>query len=760
LASAIVITGAIESRPEKFSSRRLQDSTYNDLAQISSKVLRVLGFLASSGPSAADPSKKRQYREALLTCTSLLTILIARAKDANSDETLEIYYARISETFRDYEVLESLLWQASSASTVAADLRSSKSGSSSKNRELEEEQISVLKAVLTLLNKFADVGDIQLLTLLASSRLTQIVSNNPLFAHASNSWDSSGSSATPRRGYIPSSSRNNAQPTEASGSASAVSFYAGRDDPVHDIWLISMKILKASLRSAARQNDTVTSKNIKPYMFGMAIEFLGSYREQLLACLKDCSAVLQGSNATLLSLNALREASHILAVVAELCARPNRDTFIRASQGLYEEFVRWSIFVVVSISKFMGATGTSRELFLALAEYDSSGTAPVLSPTSNKPRHALLAGGVPNAKHEAIRYSHFASRCCACVTMKDFENSSIVPSHFKHLSEDRTHDPKLERNCRLAVTSTFVLQLEQAAAECLQQAISIIWETHPASSSFVMFDEEEVALLDAMPLVTPGMIIGIRPPARQGFAADEEALEGSEQIRFGRVVERDTVNRTWRVKIMDQGAREEGSEEQTVVVPISQLAGIEDLAKRKCVAAYMPAPDSATQLENTGRSLTLGHLILVLRWCNQKSIMMRGSELEDKIFIQLIAEQVSALLGAELSIHDEVGSPINMPKADRARLDAQILELFGDKPEGQISLNGAPDEDGRLKTVLGQSAWEAIQPQIQRETERARKDVQEKERKRNEKRGVAFEGAWSYGGIRRSGYKSPFRGLG
>ena len=704
--------------------------------------MRAMGLLASElfNDSVNDSKQKRVYREALLACTSLLSVLVLRKADSNSFDGQELYFGMISETFEQLEVLDSLLWQATLVSASAAANRLSRSIEKPKTNEgsrQQESEVAVLKSVLTLLNGFANVGHPKLLSLLTSNRLYQLVIANPLFADASHSWEST---AANRRGYVPSPRQSK---VATDGSLSSTSCYAGRDDPVHDIWLMSMEIIKASLRSSVQLKNVQITETVKVQFFGMSLDFLRNFREALFACLKDCGSVMHGSASSSLTLNALREATHILSVVSELCSRRNRDKFFRSDRYLYEEFVSLSCFVLMSISRFLAATGTSRELFTVLANYEALDCRAPQTPGSLKSRPTILSGDVPNARHEAIRYSHFASRCCACVTKSDFENSSIVPCHLKHLSQDRTHDPVLERNCRLSVTSQFVLQLEEIAAECIAEAVSIIWKTHPVMSSFVMFSEDEASQIDALPLVRPGMIIAIRNKQKRGIKAQGGPGEGAE-ILFGRVLRSDTVNRTWQVDVLQQTNSTSRSGE-SIVVSAFQLAGIEDFSRRRCVAAYRPAPDTAAELENMGRTLTLGHLILTLRWCHQHSLVMTG-KLHESGLIQRITEQVSALLGAELSIHQEIGSPLNTPKADRARLDAQILELFDDDSSGE----------GRLKEIMSEIAWSAIQPQIARETERARSDMQEKENKRKDKP-AAFDGSL-YGGIRRSGYKSPFRG--
>jgi hypothetical protein len=64
--------------------------------------------------------------------------------------------------------------------------------------------------------------------------------------------------------------------------------------------------------------------------------------------------------------------------------------------------------------------------------------------------------------------------------------------------------------------------MEKAAVDCLSQAISTIWRTHPASFSFHRFSEHEVMQMDAMGLVQNGVIIGFRPAAVEGMLVEYE----------------------------------------------------------------------------------------------------------------------------------------------------------------------------------------------------------------------------------------------
>lgn len=70
-------------------------------------------------------------------------------------------------------------------------------------------------------------------------------------------------------------------------------------------------------------------------------------------------------------------------------------------------------------------------------------------------------------------------------------------------------------------------------------------------------------------------------------------------------------------------------------------------------------------------------------------------------------------------------------------------------------------DDGRLKYVIGKSAWEAIRPQVVGEIRRSWEEKQEKERRRIEKRSFSNDALWYTGLNHRKGVsqKSAFRGF-
>ena len=760
LASAAIILGFSEqetgSSIDEF--RNSRDSLYNSICRANGRVLGVLVDLLKGAKKHADVlSLSPENRDLLRCCISLSTAVVARGQGTGLSESR--YYNMVAETFQEYEIPQRLLQLGISSSHLA--ISAQECVMDSKPTKAFIWHIDVVKSILSLLYSVAETNDRTMLEILPKILLARFLARNPLFSFASENWTQSGLDANRKRGYIVLDASKTA-PVE--GGVSIVHhFHIGINDPVHEILLDSLTVMQVALRSSScwlnPQSNGPSTK-----FFDIAVEFLITHKDMLLNCLK--------STGTRLTRHVLLESNHTLSLVAELCKRDIRDSFLLSNGSLCEEFFNWAKFVVVSTSKFLSASGTSRELFLAITEYESESeemTDERLSHLRLKHRHPLLADGLPSAKHEAVKYSHFASRLCERVTESDFKDSTTVPSYLNNLAKDREHESDLERNCRLSVTCNFAIDIERTAADCLSQAVSLIWRVHPTSFGFQTFSLAEVQNMDAMLIVRPGAIIGFRPCVGDG-ALSEYPNRSSlfKSLRFGKARSSNTITRTWEVEALHR-PEEKATDQYTVeMVKVQQLAGIEDPSMRKAVTLYRPAGVGVAALDSHNGVLSVGDLILILRWCHQESLSKSQSgQLSEHGAIRRVVEQTVALLGAELALHEEIGSSVHLSKAERSRLDAQIFELFADQ-EILASANNAKNAlpvryntTGRLKGIVDDATLRAVRPQVEPSVMRAWQEMQDKERRRREKPTYSHDTTWfSSGSRKRYGQKSAFRGLG
>jgi hypothetical protein len=666
-----------------------------------------------------------------LCCVSLLTLIISRNEGPHVDDAIYLKAASGIVTEFTVNALGEVLAQGVASASVAADELENGGNLSHRARM----HMTTLQGILDLLFAIAEKGSPGLLRTLPEPIIAQLLVRNPLFLAQS----ARKGRARPR-GYLVS------DPTLANA---ASAFHFGEDDPVHAIWRTSLRVLTALIGSSKADDDAQFS--------AMTYELLEVYQHELVFALESCGSRL--------TCNGVKEATDILGMIAEMCTSHNRDHSQQKLGSLFSEYVLKAGFVVAVLSKFLGASGTARELFLGVDQYtfDRENVENGRKPTVQV-WHPLIAEGIPSAKHEAVKFAHYASKRRQAVTATDFQESSEPSDNFILAANGSDSENDLERSSKMAVTNTFAYRMEQQVASCIRQALSILWRMHPASFSFRSLSEVETNRIDLMALVPTSSIIGFRPFEGAALVSMEPPLS------FGRVVAIDTMTRTWQVRLLTRSVDmvTPCSQGHIATVRACQLACFEDLSFRKAATTYCPAPDPMSDLESTGSKVSLGSLVLILRWCHQESLFSESGEPITSAATIRLAEQACALLGAELSIHHENGGCMRATVQEKSKLDAQIFELLADIGDigdaGQCEDTSlASFQDGRLKAVISPSAWQAIRPQVVDEVRRCWKERQEKERRGNERQPFGGGSSFRYSGGYSSGrggasQKSAFRG--
>jgi hypothetical protein len=258
--------------------------------------------------------------------------------------------------------------------------------------------------VLALLSKIVSIGDADLLSLLVGSELTRLLPKRIHFSiHSVDCF--------PMRGYIANSKSLQKGPLrdETQLSHNLRSLERGRDDPRHKVWRASIEFVAAGLRSAIAQNCEEATR--ERYVI-LALDFLSANAETIRSCLKQCSSILFNQEHPVLTINILEEAGLILSLAGELCSNDTLETFQRKYGGLYNMFLGFCKTLLASLSSFISSSSTSRELFRCIDEVEDADTMALDSISHISDLGILfftLAGGISNARHEAIRHSHFAS---------------------------------------------------------------------------------------------------------------------------------------------------------------------------------------------------------------------------------------------------------------------------------------------------------------------------------------------------------------
>jgi len=740
LSCVIVVCGLIEKCENSRPDLGEQGDIYQSLCLMHCKFIQAFSRICNQ-ENICEKANTTMIR----SCACLLTLLVIGYQGDKSSTAS--YSSMLSNSFHEYEVLTLLMQYATFLSTSVANNISSSTNSdlSVEDREI----LDVIEAVFNLLHAIADTNDPEMIKNLHGIELSQLAVRNPLFNLRKDTWSLQDlNRAQPRRGYV-----FNREVVTMSNQTSSLTV---SEDPVHEIWLSSMQVMGACVRTSSHYLNQEGQDSIGARFLDMSIEFLRVYEEPLLVCLASC---VKPSKMTRFALD---EAKILVSLIAELSKRNVRTSFVNSNIDLCQKFLEYSKIALVGLGNFLAAVGTSCELFAALDEYASTDQdcyEDLTMPPIGQLRRSLLSSiGIPTATQKAMRLSNYAAGRLEQISQEDFEAATIVPDHLKALAQKRTHQSKSEQICRDTVTNRFSGDLVRSSAKFVCQALSLVLRTHAISKSFYMFPDADRSI-DSMNLVQPGIVIGYRPNIGQSMLVDSSNYEC---LRFGRVVKIDTFARTWEVQVI----REEGNDFDILdgrkeIVQASQLAGMEDKSTRTPSTSLLTsAPESMDDFESAPTYLSTGHYILILRWCHQQSSLLQSTP----SYIQQIAEQACVLLGADLVLHGLKGSFVNKDKKELLKLDDQIFELFADKAHLTANLENEEQQqqyqtssslvEGRLKEIIDASVWEGLQSQVRPFVQRAWKVRKEIERQRREKRmnsGDAF-----FSGSRRNG-KSAFR---
>ncbi|KAL7572096.1 hypothetical protein ACA910_001736 [Epithemia clementina (nom. ined.)] len=512
-------------------------------------------------------------------------------------------------------------------------------------------------------------------------------------------------------------------------------------DPKHENSIRAYQFLAVLLRAVTDSFSTPKDRKLKHKCFDRALHCLNCNVHVVRGCLRHVSnAVLVDIERHMgaghsrfkgLTIQLLREASAILTLVAELCSH---DMFRQKYAQLYKEITVDARKVVLGLCSFLGAAGIARELFHAMADLEK-GNGGSLSGDSGGPGgtsarlkfspviDVFLRSGRNNTRHEAIQFSHFVSGCSAAVSSDELrsknEFSAIwMPSsgsstdNSNWLQQTELTESSLEQNSRCALTNKFAFALELEAGKCLLQAANTLWETHPATTSFVEFTPDEIAKIR-------NDISWIKVRDIVAFRQDDLPYG---MTCLGEVVYVDTFNLQFQVRPVD-----EKENHRSVAVPLHRLAGVEDRAKRQGTFAFAHAPETSSDLHRSRAELSLGHLILAMRWCHEYSFEEEQQGFPRSPWAHMNARILSMLLVKEIELH--LGSNNVKPVAppEMRMLRAQLLDLFGESEEYASFFQGYNTsnmrEKGRLGDLISQPFWEICRNRLDDELNEAIRDI-------------------------------------
>ena len=717
-----------------------------------------------------------------ISVSTLLSIVKfgATLSQGTPQRQLRSYTYSLMSCMQESGTISSLARHFEAASRMAASLYSRKLEKSQLKPcvRMEENALDVLGSILTFFELASSCNnDIFLPSLLVEHHAVRILMNNPLFHVACRHWHSL------------SSSENSYTADARSLPSKNLRGYLARpemvNDPVHLMWRSSIRTLSSLLRSFRINDNTSPANGLDAHhkqCLSGTMSFISTFNFAIFSGLATCahfgqSKMRHGGRRGLLSpsqepsssligftMNNLKEAADLLDLLSELCQGDQRKYFESSSPDFYAKTLSMTKSLVKSLSAFLGSTGAARETFSALERLNKSIEAgdggfdeSSMAVNATLEFNPDFSEGIPSARHAAIGNADFARSCCTPVTKQEYQLSKISTSSEKGAvaampNEVSTGPP--EQSLQRMINNYFFAQVEEVAAECLFGSLSIIAKTHPASDSFIYFSASEASRLDAMSLVQQGMVIALRvipesPRSMQPMEADA--------VDYFRVIDADYLRMTWDVVSIS-----EGSGNTPKRVSSSMLAGMEDLNNRKCVLAYAPKPKPSSN-DTILEDLSIGHLILVLNWCNQHAI----DETKDcpdvsRPLVQRLAERTVALLGLEVSLHDELGKMASCSKDDVRTINAQLLQLFQDGTKSPVEGGGETThqyQERGLRRIIEDEVWASANGQLKKHLASARSDWEAEQKQFAANNFGASEWAsTNFQGQGGGSSRSPFRG--
>ena len=635
---------------------------------------------------------------------------------------------------------------------------------------IHNKSIDVVCEITTFFRALTDAGSIvvNILLLLVENRCYRSLIDNPLLKVSSNLWSSTGvgvngdetmpSVLRHHRGYYTGLPLENLSSSKGRPTS--------EKDPAHFIWREVINIFSSLIRSARcqvqtyAQVDEVVLRKLNPST-SVVLDFVCTFEDELFTCF---SSMLSEAHSQTLSNkgspsihsspfaftpNLLKESRDISTLFAELC-RSHKNELVHQCKSIYNRICSTSLELTKMMSSFLGSIGNARELFLALS---SASTITLDQPTAMFDAHPLLAEGIPNARHEAIRNTHFAHSCCILATLDDFTNSHMATTKAGKTSSGKS----LEQTFQIQVNNEFIAEVENIAGHCLFSVLSVLSDTHPASDSFISFSSEEASRLDVAAVIMPGTTVAIcsQTGAQKYSQRYTAQLNRKHDFRYGRAFGCDRATRTISVEYADSGTVERH-------VPWSSVVGMEDTSKRQCILSYAPAPKSVADTD----SPSIGHLILALKWCRNVGLSSLANGKKPPLQIaKFVAERASILLTREASLHEELRDK-GLPCNDTVRrVNLQLLDLFdytetrikGLNPRATASTHQG--EKSSLASVMGEDVLRLIHINLECQLQAAcleREEEQKMWEQNNNSSGWDNTHLWT-SSSKRQGRRSPFR---
>ncbi|KAL3822464.1 hypothetical protein ACHAXA_006892, partial [Cyclostephanos tholiformis] len=625
--------------------------------------------------------------------------------------------------------------------------------------------VDIVHSITVFFRTLTDSGSmvVDILLLLLENRCFGSLIDIPLWKISKKKWMSSSpdeaiSTVARHRGYYTNFSM---QGGNASSSRKKRPLW--QKDSVHSIWREVISIFSSLMRSVKCQAETYAKVDEQimrqlNQVYSVVLNFLCTYEDELFSCFLSMSSearsqvILAGGKTKSSSFssikpssfaftpNLIKEAADVSSLFAELCKGDSKITLSNQCSGIYRRLLATSLELAKIMSLFLGSIGNARELFLALSSANA-----ILAPSAMFD-HPMLAEGIPNARHEAIRNAHFAHSCCILATVQDFADSHIATT--KAVESAVGKDASLEKSFQIFVNNKLIVEVEWVAGQCLLNALSVLADSHPASDSFIFFTHEEFARLDVASVIRPGTTVALCPQMQfRRYCINQNV--GA--VQYARTIDCDRSTRTISVEYAESGLVAQN-------VPWSSIIGVEDVSKMQFVFSYGPSPTSIGDTDNHDQT-SLGHLILALNWCRHVASVSSTDNVNkcSRNLIKCVVERAVSLLCTEVLLYDDMRDKEFYDDNISRKLNMQLLDLF-EFMDTKSTSRCTPPRIKSLASVMDEDKLESVRRNLKHHLQAAA-CLREEEQKlwRLNNAGWDSTSFWGNSSTKRQGRRSPFR---
>ncbi len=563
----------------------------------------------------------------------------------------------------------------------------------------------VIIAILDLLSIMIQSDDLEMPVLLMEYHIINVLMENPLLLHLRDQYSGKHRKISNFRGYKLSNDFSLQQKLEMR-----------EEDPLHKVWRFSLRIIASLARSSSMLFSSTGSMSpgVHERNIVSVVDFIRTHQttiETLIQDFETSSQQIIDSNQPRaskeneyagFSVAILNETGDLLSLISALCTAANMKLFEANANQVIQRFTSFSTHVVQSLSSFLGSIGTAKELFSMLNSLNESNEDEMLRATHERlVSHPLFADGVSQGKHEAIRHVLFANNFCSCITKNDLILSQMVKSRNTSMSSEVEQFQAL-------INNEFLCYMENIAAQCVFNALSIATKVRCAFSSFTPFTIVEAAELRLSTIPPNGTNVIIRQ--KNSF------VENMTTESFARIIGVNEINQTFTVQYMDTGVGNSIEDHVTM----SRLAAIQDVSTIFTLFKQKSAAESICNAVggDLNEGATIGNLIHILRWCcnYNPTLMDRGCgclNLVSEHTVKSIAEIASIILAQEISLHHEAHMTDSASIIEVQNINRQLFDLFSSDSDS----NGC-----KLQQLLTKVVWESVQRPLVNALNSARAD--------------------------------------